>query len=285
MCASSRGRVPHFDLRRSIACLCLAVPLFVPLSAAASSPAHLLLAAAAVAQADTGTIKGRLIWGDDKIPEVKELVAKGQTDAKDAAVCATRAIMSRDLVVDPKTKGVAYAFAYLTKPKGDSTAQVKALLAKTPQVVVDQKTCEFQPYALAFHKDQKLVLKSSDPVSHNVRFSGFKNTGVNTMVAPNGQFAVTPNLDAESRPMELHCDIHSWMTGWLLVLDHPFFTTTTTDGSFEIKDVPAESQNLILWQSNVGYANPKFGAGMPVTVKAGEVTDVGEIKIDPARRK
>jgi hypothetical protein len=285
MYASGRVRVLLFKRRPSIAWLCLAVPLFAPLSAAAASPVHLLIAASAVAQAETGTIKGRLVWGDEKTPEVKELVAKGQSDAKDSAVCATSAINSRDLVVDPKTKGVRYAFAYLVKPKGDSTAQVKALLDKSPQVALDQKTCEFQPYVLALHKDQKLVLKSSDPVSHNVRFSGFNNTGVNTMVAPNGQFAVNPNLVAESRPMELRCDIHPWMNGWLLVLDHPFVTTTATDGSFEIKDVPAGSQNLILWQSNVGYANPNFGRGMPVAVKAGAVTDVGEIKIDPAKRK
>ena len=137
---------------------------------------------------------------------------------------------------------------------------------------------------LPFHKDQTLVIKSSDPVGHNVRFTGFNpnNTGVNTMLAPSGQLAM--KLDAEKRPMELHCDIHSWMTGYLLVLEHPFFATTAADGSFEIKDVPAGAQNLIVWHKT-GYHNPGFGRGMPVSVKAGEATDVGEIKIDPARAK
>jgi hypothetical protein len=281
MCASGRVTVSFFARVRSIAWLCLAMPLIAPFSAAAAGPAHLLVAATAVGQSETGTIKGRLVWGDEKLPEVKELVAKGQPDAKDTAVCAKSAIMSRDLVVDPKTKGVTYAFAYLVKPKGDSTAQVKALLAKTPTVELDQKNCEFQPFVLAFHKDQKLVIKSSDPVGHNVRFAGFSNTGVNTMVAPNGKFEI--KLDAEKRPMELRCDIHTWMTGYLLVLDHPFFATTATDGSFEIKDVPAGSQNLVVWQKKVGFANAGYGIGMPVTVKAGEVTDVGEIKVDPVR--
>ena len=82
------------------------------------------------------------------------------------------------------------------------------------------------------------MIKSSDPIGHNVRFTGFNNTGVNTMVAPNGEFNV-PALEAETRPMKLQCDIHNWMTGYLLVLDHPFFATTAADGSFEIKDVPA----------------------------------------------
>lgn len=269
--------------RRLIVWLCVAIPLYAPFSAAAAgTPACLLVAAGAVGQADTGTIKGRLVWGDDKIPEIKELVSKGQSDVKDSAVCATSSIKSRKLVVDPKTKGVSYGVAYLLRPKGDRTEQVKALLAKSPKVELDQKNCEFQPYILPFHKDQKLVIKSSDPIGHNVRFTGFNNTGVNTMVAPNGVFNV-PALEGETRPMKLQCDIHNWMTGYLLVLDHPFFATTAVDGSFEIKGVPAGSQNLIVWH-HTGYANPGLGRGMPVTVKAGETTDVGEIKMDPATR-
>ncbi len=244
-------------------------------------PSHLLLGASSVGQAQTGTIKGRLIWGDDNIPEAKVAVEKGKS-AKDPDLCAKdEPILSRDLVIDPKTKGVAFAFAYLLRPKGDSTQQTQALLSKTPEVVLDQKNCEFQPYALPFHKDQKLVIKSSDPKSHNVRFSGIINTGINQMVAPQGELKVT--LNSEKLPMELHCDIHPWMKGYLLVLDHPFFTTTATDGSFEIKGVPAGDQNLILWQNRVGYANPGTFRGMPVAVKAGETTDVGDVKLDPAK--
>jgi hypothetical protein len=275
---SLRGRF------RPLAWFCLAGLLAFPASAVAAEPLHVFLAASSVAQAQTGTIKGRLVWGDEKIPEVKEEVAKGKS-TKDPNVCAaTGAIMSRDLVVDPKTKGVAYGIVFLFKPKGDSTGQVRELLEKHPKVELDQKGCEFQPYVLPFHKDQKLILKSSDPVGHNVRFTGFNNPGVNQMLPANGEFEVK-NLVAESRPMELRCDIHTWMKGYLLVLDHPFFATTAADGSFEIKGVPSGAQNLIVWQGKVGYVNPGFGRGMPVTVKDGEASDVGELKIDPARVK
>ena len=34
-------------------------------------------------------------------------------------------------------------------------------------------------------------------------------------------------------------------------------------------------------KTDVGYVTPGKAAGTPVTVKAGEVTDVGEIKLDP----
>ncbi len=262
-----------------------ALPVF-PGSAAVVASAPVVVPVITTSASDdlpgTGTIKGRLVWGDEKIPAIKELMAKGKSP-KDPNVCAAgSAIMSRELVIDPKTKGVSYAFAFLVRPKGDSTKQVKELVAKNPKVVLDQKSCEFQPYVLPFHKDQKLVIKSSDPVGHNVRFTGFSNTGINQMVAANGEFEVK-NLERESRPMQLHCDIHNWMTGYLMVFDHPFFATTGTDGSFEIKGVPAGDQKIVVWQELAGYVTEGKGSGMPVSVKAGEVTDIGEIKLDPAR--
>jgi hypothetical protein len=71
------------------------------------------------------------------------------------------------------------------------------------------------------------------------------------------------------------------MKAWVMVFDHPFFTTTATDGSFEIKGVPAGTQKLIVWQKTVGYATSGQGRGMEVEIKAGGVTDVGEIKLVP----
>ena len=49
--------------------------------------------------------------------------------------------------------------------------------------------------------------------------------------------------------------------------------------------MPPGEQHLIVWQETTGYVTPGLRKGMPVTVKAGAVADVGEIKLDPAKVK
>ena len=270
--------------RTTLAVAGLAIGLLVPAGALASPPFAASLMAGSIAQAEYGTVKGRLVWGGDQVPPVRVLEQTGKAE-KDPNVCAkSKPIVSRELVVDPETKGVSYAFAYISRPKGSNSEAVKELLAKTPKLELDQANCEFVPYLNPMHQDQVLMVKASDPgINHNVRLNAFANPGLNQNLAPGGQLEL--KLVAERLPIKLNCDIHPWMKSYVMVFDHPFFATTAKDGSFEIKGVPAGTQNLVIWQENVGYANPGAGRGMPVAVKAGEVVDVGEIKLDPAKVK
>jgi len=34
------------------------------------------------------------------------------------------------------------------------------------------------------------------------------------------------------------CDVHSWMTAYVGVLDHPYFAVTERDGTFDLKTLP-----------------------------------------------
>ena len=212
-----------------------------------------------------------------KVDVRRERRPRTPTSAKD------KPILSREIVVDPKTKGVANSFVYVVRPKGANPEAVKALIATNPKVELDQLGCEFMPYAVAIHQDQIVVFKSSDPRGHNAYVTTPSPTAAATRCwHPKASLR---KLMADRYPIELKCDIHPWMKGYLMVFDHPFFTITGPDGSFEIKGVPPGTQNLVVRQETVGWITPGKGMGMPVTVKVGEVTDVGEIKIDPANVK
>jgi plastocyanin len=249
------------------------------LGLALSLVSHVLAADPPVKQT-FGTIKGKLVWGGASVPVRPPLIKKGDTKAKDSAVCAVGDLPDRSLVVDPKSKGVAFGVAYLPKPSGANADAVKAMVEASPKVVLDQKNCEFLPHLVAVHEDQKVILKSSDPVLHNVRYSGFANTPQNLALAPNGSFEASLKAD---RPMELKCDVHPWMSGWVLVYNHPFFSVTDAEGNFEIKGVPPGEQSLVVWQEKVGFVTPGRAKGIPITVTAGEVTVVPDIVLQPSQ--
>jgi len=223
-----------------------------------------------------GTIKGRLVWGGDQIPKPETIDIKG----KDPEVCGTKPHFDRSLEVDPKTKGIKDAFAYVANPKGKNPEAVKTLVAKQSKVEVDQKTCEFIPYSTAMMKDQRIVFKSSDPVGHNVHYTSFAGNDANFALPPKGE--AEKKLVKDAFPVTLKCDIHPWMKGWIMVFDHPFFAVTKSDGSFEIQGVPAGTQTLIVRTGDHGFITPNKNKGLTVQVKAGDVTDVGNIVFSPS---
>ena len=165
------------------------------------------------AQGDYGTIKGRLVWGGSEVPPAKDPVEKGKA-AKDPEVCAKDAAdpLAR-AGRRPQDQGRSpTASPTWSSPSGTNPEAVKELLAKSPKAELDQKNCEFFPYVQAIHQDQPLVIKSSDPVNHNVRYAAFTNPPFNQILAPNGQLEV--KLVAERRPIAVACDIHSWMKAY-----------------------------------------------------------------------
>jgi plastocyanin len=233
--------------------------------------------AAAVAAEGWGTLRGRVVFGGDP-PQPKTLVAKGDPNAKDSAVCAAQAIESQYLVVDPASKGVQYALVYIPKPTAVSEEAKSA--AGQASVEFDQKNCTFIPHVLPVMKGATIQVKSSDQVTHNVN-SKLLNTKFNESIAPGVVRAVQAKA-AERSPGMVVCDIHPWMKAWWLVLDSPYFAVTDAQGNFEIEGVPAGTQKVVVWQEAVNFVTPSAGA--PVVVQAGdEPTEAPPFVIDPGK--
>jgi len=150
-------------------------------------------------------------------------------------------------------------------------------------VVVDQKGCVYAPHVAAAMVGQAVEFRNSDREAHNVHGRPQLLSGWNFLLSHPGA-SQRLSFDKPEVAVPVGCDIHPWMRAYVAVFKHPFFVVTDKDGRFEIKGVPAGEQKLVIWHT-VGFVNPGLGRGMPVTVKAGEAVDVGEIKLDPARVK
>jgi hypothetical protein len=121
----------------------------------------------------------------------------------------------------------------------------KSTGASAPPEVLDQKGCLYVPQILAVQTDQKILVKNSDPVLHNVHDTPTVagNDEKNIAQLPNG-----PDLTFSfSKPEEFvrfKCEVHTWMFAWISVMDHPYFSVSAKDGTFKIGNVPPGKYTL-----------------------------------------
>jgi plastocyanin len=166
---------------------------------------------------------------------------------------------------------------YMVGPKGELAdviisvegAKGPSTGASASTVVLDQKGCEYVPQILAVQTDQKIQVKNSDPVLHNVHntpaVAGNKEQNMAQM--PGGQDLVF----SFSKPEEFvrfKCDVHPWMFAWVSVFDHPYFAVSGKDGTFKIANVPAGKYTLKATHRKAGTTKQE------IEVKDGEPAKV-----------
>jgi hypothetical protein len=175
-------------------------------------------------------------------------------------VCVAMAIPDDSVVVGPEG-GLANVFVFAKKlPAG-----VKAPPPPTEPVELDQKGCRSLPQALVFRVGQPLLMKNSDPVAHNVRTASL-TMPINQIVPPSNTKVIEQKYTRPERmPVQTKCDIHAWMLGWHLPLDHPYAAVTGPDGQFEIKDLPPGEWEFVIWHGRAGYLERSY----KMTAKAG----------------
>jgi plastocyanin len=116
----------------------------------------------------------------------------------------------------------------------------KSTGASAPPFVLDQKGCEYVPSIFAVQTGQKIVVKNSDPVLHNIHTmpaEGSGNPTKNEAQLPNGA-DLTFSFSKAENFLKFKCDVHSWMFAWVSVFDHPYFAVSGKDGTFKIANVP-----------------------------------------------
>jgi len=131
-------------------------------------------------------------------------------------------------------KELADVIVKITNISAKSTGESAAPL------VLDQKGCEYIPYVTAAQTGQKIIIKSSDPVLHNVHInpSAEGNLSKAKNVAEMQGAEVTVAFPSPEDFLKIQCDIHPWMFSYVTVVDNPYFAVTDKDGKYTIANVP-----------------------------------------------
>lgn len=222
------------------------------------------LAAAARAQYQVvppkngGTIEGRVTL-PGPVPPIPQFKTTKNQD-----ICGKTVPQPKATVVDPATHGVEWAVVDLQ--------DVAAGKAPADSYTLANKGCTFVPHVVGAVAGKTFVLENKDPVIHNthIRLSG--RTMLNMALSfHEGDAMYHPIKDqrvlSKAGLLNVNCDEHEWMAGYIQVLPNPYFAVTAADGSYKITDVPPGTYTVAVWHENLGDKTEKVTVAASGTAK------------------
>ncbi len=133
-------------------------------------------------------------------------------------------------------------------------------------VVIDQVSCVFRPRIQGAIRGQTMQIRNGDRTLHNVH--GYSGTSTLFNYAqPATSHPVERGFPDGARLIKLKCDVHPWMTAYILVTDNDYFAVSGRDGSFSIQGIPAGSYHLEAWHERFGVKTAKVTLGKGETAR------------------
>lgn len=159
--------------------------------------------------------------------------------------CAKTKMNDETVLVNPNgtLKNVAVRIAKASAP-------LPALNPPPAEVVLDQQNCMYRPRVLGVVTGQKVLLRNSDPTLHNVHaYSGTATLFNRAMMKGAKDIEQVFNT---AGPQKFKCDVHPWMTSYVVVNDNPFIAVTGDTGEVDFANLPAGTYTLELWHEKYG---------------------------------
>jgi len=208
-----------------------------------------------------GAISG-VVKFDGQAPSPKNLVVNKNKD-----VCAKSPIQDESLVVGSEG-GVRWAVARLIDIESGKKWSKKTWGKK--QRFIDQNGCFFSPHVRLLRVKRSINILNNDGILHNFHTFPKKNKVVNRAQP---KFLKKMSLKGKtyfSKPeiVNVKCDVHGWMNGYIVVAGHPYHAVTGEDGKFKLTNIPPGDYKLEIWHETLGTSV------QAVTVKAKETASV-----------
>ncbi|MEO6155971.1 MAG: methylamine utilization protein [Thermomonas sp.] len=163
-------------------------------------------------------------------------------------------------------------------------AVVSLYAAKTPPRTpltpreMDQRGLNFQPHVLAVQAGSEVLFPNSDNTRHQVySFSPAKTFELPLYSGTKAK----PILLGTPGVVELGCNIHDWMLGYIVVLDTPYFAVTDANGRVTLQ-APAGSYRLDVWHE-LQTAPTNQRTSQQVSLTDANKTLQVEIQVKPAQ--
>jgi len=205
----------------------------------------------------TGTIVGKVVF-DGERPEPKPALTIKEKESE-GCLHGGSGVDTEDRTLMVAEDGGVANVVLLVK------ADVERVMPSEP-FTLDQKGCRFEPHVLVVPAGATLRFDNSDDTNHNIHTFARKNQPINKNVAGGS------NLDQKvdkAETIEIKCDVHTWMKGYVMVTEASSWAVSGSDGSFKLEGVPAGDYKIDVWHEDLGKSKTET-----VTVKAGENSEL-----------
>lgn len=190
-------------------------------------------------------------------PEPTRYALQMRADPKCEAIHGDTKVWS-DAELVGQDGGLQNVFVYVKNPPAGQYT------APDAPARLEQKGCVYSPHVQGIRVDQTLEIVNADPTLHNVRSFAKQNRPFNLGQPSPGVREKT--FSKPEKAVRIKCDVHSWMTSYIFVMEHPFFAVSDGSGSFSIADLPPGEYTLGAWHEVYGEQEKTVTVGDSTTV-------------------
>lgn len=132
--------------------------------------------------------------------------------------------------------------------------------APSAPVVLDQNGCQYKPHVMGIMVGQPYKILNSDGVLHNIHTLPQINRAFNRAMPATVKEAST-SFDKEEPIFHVKCDVHPWMSAYIGVFSHPFFSVTGADGKYTISGLEPGTYEITAWHERLGTQTASITVG------------------------
>ncbi|MEM6486383.1 MAG: hypothetical protein AAF662_15540, partial [Pseudomonadota bacterium] len=195
------------------------------------------------------------------------IVASLRDGGQSSFVCGLLALSCAVLLSLPLSTSAENFTISIAQP--DGTPLAGAVIALKPKVesplsapdpgVMDQINRQFAPHILVVQKGAEVSFPNSDSIKHHVySFSKAKPFEIKLYKDSKSEKVVFDKVGE----VELGCNVHDWMLGYVYVVDTPFYGRSDNDGRATIS-APAGSYTVTWWHPRIKDKEADRKANLP----------------------
>ena len=195
----------------------------------------------AVDPATAATVTGKISF-EGKAPE--RTPVKMNADA----VCAqqhTTPVMAENVIVNANNT-LKNVFIYVKKG-----LEGKKFDVPVEAVSITQEGCMYRPHVFGMMATQPLKIINADPTLHNIHAMPTINSQFNIGQPVKGM-ETEKTFDKPEVMVHFKCDVHPWMSAYVGVLEHPYYSVSGDDGTFSLKNLPPGTYTIEAWHEQLG---------------------------------